>query len=244
MYYQGANAGGIGFAWANFGVGGSPLFLDAAQGGTYFISGDPSHSPETAYDSLSAGILYGLSQNPQSFGFDTSSAWVTQTGFDRGRLLLDGKRVVTMGGYGNNWIERYYEITAFSTGEPCVKGYCGTPIHVLPNPNTNAYEFYDRTQNTVVASQAFSTDLSHNDLVVIMVVHPFDVPGGTGDDVLIVYGITWRGTWAGGIYYKDVLWETAESEYFAGFNYVILQWTDSNGDTYPTSNELSIVAAG
>jgi len=251
MYYSGGNwlneAGGIGYAFVSFGASGSPLFLDASQGGTYFINGDPSVSQYTAYDSLSAGILYGLSKNPQAFGFDTSASWVTQTGPDKGRLLLDGKRVITMGGYGSNFVENYYENTAYETGHSCVKGYCGSPIHVRINTNTQAYEFYERRLSTVVASMPMSTDFTHNDLLVIMVVRPFDVPGGTGNDVLIIYGITWRGTWAGGIYYKDMFWGQLGlygSHFFVGYDYIILQWTDTNGDTYPTSNELFPIAYG
>ena len=238
MYYTGSDDvinhhDAIGYAWASFGLAGSPRFMDAEQGGTYFINGDPSVSQYTAYDSLSAGILYGLCRNPQLFGFDTSASWVTQTGANRGALLLDGRHVVTMGGYGSNFLENYYENTA-----------AATPVHARLNTATNMYEFVHVASGTVVASIAADTDFSHHDLVVIMTVYPWKTASVRANDILIIYGISWRGTWAGGIYFKEVLWGSSATWMHIGWNYAILTWNDTNGDTYPTANEISFDYAG
>jgi len=61
---------------------------------------------------------------------------------------------------------------------------------------------------------------------------------GSGNDITIMYGIGWRGTWAGGTYFKDVIWGTGDASCYVGYSYIILEWNDSNGDTAPQTNEV------
>jgi len=218
----------IGYAYTYFGMATLPLFMDTMYHQTYFINADPSRSQYTAYDSLSSGILYGLCLTGDQYqGFDTNPNWVMQFpiydldcqcwDFSQiGSLLLRGKWVVTMGGRAVNSIVNYYEVSL-----------ARTPIYVNINTATQTYEFVNRLSGTVAASMPFSTDFAHNDLAVIMQL--------TGDknEIMIIYGITWRGTWAGGIYFKNVIWKGWYAQDMVGYNYVIVRWTDSDNDGAP-----------
>ena len=233
MYYSNGALDKIGHATVGFGVANLPLLMDSSAWQVFFINGDPSRSQYTAYDSLSAGILYGLCYNPQNQGFDTNPNWVVQSGADKGKPLLLGKSVVTMGGPNANWIVKYYEVTLATT-----------PAYFRANPAANAYEFVDRATGSVKAYLPMSTDFNHKDLVVVMI-----VPGLAGffNDVIIMYGINWRGTWGAGIYFKDLIWGTgawSNPYQFVGYNYVILYWEDSNNDAIPDGAEITLAAGG
>ena len=226
MYYGGrpsdTNQGAsIGHATTLFGVANLPLFTDSP---VLFINADPSRSQYAAYDSLSAGILYGLCYKPQYQGFDTNPSWVTQTGADKGKLLVTGKSVVLMGGYGANWVVNYYEKTAGTT-----------PVYFRVNTAANTFEWVDRATGVAIANVPQSIDFTRRDFLVIMT---FGGLTGSGNDITIMYGIGWRGTWAGGIYFKDVIWGTGDASYYVGYSYIILEWNDSNGDTAPQANEV------
>jgi len=219
--YSPSTGYGIGHATTLFGVANLPLFTDSP---VLFINADPSRSQYAAYDSLSAGILYGLCYKPQYQGFDTNPSWVTQTGADKGKLLVTGKSVVLMGGYGANWVVNYYEKTAGTT-----------PVYFRVNTAANTFEWVDRATGVAIANVPQSIDFTRRDFLVIMT---FGGLTGSGNDITIMYGIGWRGTWAGGVYFKDVIWGTGDASYYVGYSYIILEWNDANGDTAPQANEV------
>jgi len=233
MYYGNGDADKIGHASVAFGMGNVAAFIDAPFWLSYFINGDPSRSAYTAYDSLASGILYGLCYNPQQGGFDTIGGWVEQSAANRGMIKFKGCNVVTMGGRGSNWIVNYYEMTA-----------ARTPVWIRVNAAANAYEYVDRASGAVKASMSMSTDFDHHDLAVMMI-----VPGLLGDsnDILIIYGISWKGTWGAGIYFKDVIYGTGDWSnpfQYVGYNYIILEWYDFDNNGLPIANELSFKAGG
>jgi len=227
MYYVYPTTTGdrIDFALADFGLGIAPVFMNPSVGETYFINPDPSRTQYTPYDSLSAGILYGL-QSPSVnhyMGFDTNAGWVAQTN-PKGKLLLKGQWVVTFGGRMPNPVVAHYELTAKST-----------PVYCAFESGQN--EFMSRSTNAVVA--ALSPSLTeHEDYVVIERVWEYD----NEDNILMIFGFTWKGTWAGGIYFKDNFWTHPYG--FVGYSYVILHWVDNNMDGIPQADEISAVAAG
>ena len=208
----------------------STKILSASANSVYFIYADPHRMtlPVAAYDATAGGILYGLCQNEQNIGFDNwggqdgTPAWLSQGDADRGRLLLNSKCVVCLGsGFPNgpNYVVGYYSYNAKLT------------------PMYDAYEAgevrYKLQDGTVVASLPDSTDWDHNDLFVIMVFQD-----ANGNFILVIYGYGWRGTLAGGIFFKEVMKPNLAS--YTGSAY-IFRWTDANSDKVPQASEINQV---
>ena len=224
MYYGSVST--IYYAESNFGLGTAPLFMNPpteTPRDTYFINGDPSKSQYTAYDSLSAGILYGLQPAfvTHYMGFDTNDDWVNP---DTGRLDHKFNWVITMGGPAANKVVDYYEIVAEAT-----------PIYFYRNSPANLLEFLDRTK-AVKASISTTADFNHEDYILI------EQFSADSNNIMMIYAFNWCGTWAGGVWFKDYFW--THSNELVGFSYVILHWVDSNMDGNPQVNEISAYAAG
>jgi len=170
------------------------MVIEAPKGTVYFIYTDVRHtgSPETAYDAVAGGILYSMCTQEQNQGFDTHQYWVEQKDIP-GKLNLSGKTVVVLGGRAANWVTYYYEWSIFVT-----------PMYVYLNS-----EYYYLITNSAVTgqpTQVYSIRISevsagHKDMFVIE-----SFKDSVGNTIFIIYGITWRGTWAGGIYFKDRLY--------------------------------------
>ncbi|MCK4320574.1 hypothetical protein KAW11_03070, partial [Candidatus Bathyarchaeota archaeon] len=76
----------------------------------------------------------------------------------------------------------------------------------------------------------------HEDMFVIEVFLDGD------NTVLMIYGFDWKGTWAGGIYFKEVMLENL-SDYEE--QYCIFHWVDDSGqDGIPQSSEIVMASSG
>jgi hypothetical protein len=207
--------------------------IKAAQNGVYFIYADPYRMVSStaawqaafaAYDATASGIIYGLSTNEQKVCYDSDgSVVVARTGSGQppnyGEVLVSGKSAVVMGGPIPNWVVDYYE----RTGQ--------TPLKYNNDP---ANPGFATQAGVTVASLPASTDFTHNDLFVVMVFQDTN-----GNFVLIIYGLGWKGTFAGGIYFKEVISKSLAS--YTGNAYVF-QWTDAGSmDGVPHASEITEV---
>ena len=188
-------------------------------------SSGPWQAGFAAYDATASGIIYGLCANEQVICYDSNgtivvgkkSDWPVASPFNYGKVLLSGKRLVAMGGRGPNWVVDYYE----RTGQTPLKAYVG------------ATEWGLQTQaGTVVASLPASTDFVHNDLFVVMVFQDTN-----GNFVLIIYGLGWKGTFAGGIYFKEVIKPNLGTYTKSAY---VFKWTDAGVmDGVPQPSEIT-----
>ena len=88
----------------------------------------------------------------------------------------------------------------------------------------------------VVASLPADADFNHTDLILVETFQD-----GNGNIVYVIYGFTWRGTWAGAVYFKERMYGKL-NEYTG--SYYILRWLDANGDEMPQTSEITRVASG
>jgi len=210
----------------------STNILSATANSVYFIYANPYRMVSStaawqaafaAYDATAAGFVYGLCANSQVICFDSNASIVvakepeSNPPFNYGKVLLSSKRVVVVGGRGPNWVVDYYE----RTGQTPLKAYVG------------ATEWGLQTQaGTVVASLPSSTDFTHNDLFVVMVFQDTN-----GNFVLIIYGLGWKGTFAGGIYFKEVIKPSLGTYSRSAY---VFKWMDAGVmDGVPQAGEIT-----
>jgi len=213
----------------------STMILSASANSVYFICADPNRmvsAPPTpwqaafaAYDATAAGFIYGLCANSQVICYDSNGTIVVAKDppdnppFNYGTVLPSSKRVVVVGGPTPNWVVDYYE----RTGQTPLKFYRGT----------TDYGFQTQT-GTVVASISKTTDWAHNDLFVVMTFQD-----SNGNFVLIIYGVTWKGTFAGGIFLKEVIKPNLATYTKSAY---IFRWSESvSGDGVPQASEITQV---
>jgi len=211
----------------------STQILSASANSVHFIYADPYRMVSSAgpwqaafaaYDATAAGLLYGLCTNTQKICFDSDGSIVVAKNpvssppFNYGKVLIAEKYgIVVMGGPTPNWVVNYYE----RTGQTPLKLYVGA----------TDYGFQNQT-GTVVASIPKTTDWVHNDLFVVMTFQDTN-----GNYVLIIYGMNWKGTFAGGIYFKEVIKPNLAT--YAKRAYVF-RWTDAGTlDGVPQSSEIT-----
>jgi hypothetical protein len=211
----------------------SALILSASANSVYFIYADPYRMVSStahwsaafaAYDATAAGFVYGLCANTQRICYDSNASIVVAKSpisdppFNYGKVLLSSKSVVVMGGPIPNWVVDYYE----RTGQTPLK-YSGNATH---------HRFLTQTGDTVAALPA-STDFTHNDMFVVMVFQDTN-----GNFVLLIYGLGWKGTFAGGIYFKEVIKPNLATYTKRAY---VFRWTDAGPtmDGVPQAGEIT-----
>jgi len=214
----------------------SAEILSASASSVHFIYANPNRMVSAtgpwdaafaAYDATAAGFIYGLCADSQVICYDSNPAIVvakepaSDPPFNYGKVLVSNKRVVVVGGPTPNWVVDYYE----RTGQTPLKLYRG------------ATELGFQTQTgTVVASISRTSDWAHNDMFIVMTLQD-----SNGNFVLIIYGMGWKGTFAGGVLFKEVISKSLAS--YTGNAYVY-RWTDAGAiDGVPQTSEIAQVYA-
>ena len=206
--------------------------IEAATGSVYFIypDYDPSHvKPNGAgaaalSDFTALGFVYGMTVNTQVQSLDTSPTYVTQS---NGKPLVSGKGIVLVGGQAVHACVRYYEKQRIA---PVYFSVGGT-----------MYYWYTRAgvklTNTGMDSTLFGNGISyHQDMFVVEY-----FVDGSGNAVFVIYGYAWKGSFAGGEYFKSVIYPNISTYTHA---YYIYQWADANNDGFPDINEITQVVYG
>ena len=194
------------------------LLLNAPANTVYFIFADPAYMTraEATYDVASGGIVYGLCTNTQHLGFDTTPGWLLPSGAINTATISDAT-VAMFGGPAPHVAVRYYE----GAGLTPVKA-AGTATH---------YMFLDQADAVVAALAITAVAGGHEDMFVVEVFEDGD------NTIFVVYGFDWKGTWAGGIYFKEVISKNLGSYPEACY---IFHWVDGppGYDGIPQSPEI------
>jgi hypothetical protein len=206
--------------------------IEATAGSVYMVypDYDPSHTKGNGAgaaalsDFTALGFVYGMTVNTQVQSLDTSPTYVTQS---NGKPLVSGKGIVLVGGQAVHACVRYYENQRIAPVYPSVEG--------------TMYYWYTRAgvklTNTAMDSSLFGNGISyHQDM---FVVECFIDPDG--NTVFIIYGYGWKGSFAGGEYFKSVIYPNIGTYTHA---YYIYQWVDANNDGFPDLNEITPVTNG
>jgi len=212
------------------------LVVKAPAGSVYFIypdyDSDSSHvKPNGAIaaalsDFTAMGVIYGMTVNAQLECLDTSSSCVEQS---IGRPSLAGKAVVLVGGQGVHASVRYYDNQRVSPVYPNIEG---ATIYLYTKSDV-------KLTSTAFDSTLFGNGISyHQDM--FLVEYFMD---GNGNAVFVIYGYGWKGSFAGGRYFKSTIYPNISSYTHA---YYVYQWNDLNGnnDGFPDLNEITLVTSG
>jgi thermitase len=192
--------------------------INAPANTIYFLHINPSQSAtaETAYDAIASGIIYGLTTNPQQQSFTSTNHLILETGVLNTSIITNAT-VVLLGGPCPQKTVEYYENAGI------------TPLKFAAN--TTHYMFTTQTNLTVAALNKTTANSGHEDMCLI------EVFMNKTNLILIMYGFTWKGTWAGGIYFKEVISKNL-NDYAENSCYVFHWIDDVTQDGIPQRNEI------
>jgi hypothetical protein len=187
----------------------------------YFIYSDPSlqSMAEATYDGTSGEILRSLCLNPQNYGFNTNPNWVLPSG-EINTTTIHNSTILLFGGRVANNVVNYYE---------AVK-----KLVPLTFTTSNNMLFFEDQNGTTLAEFSLDVIDSSNyceDMFAVMVFYDKE----HNNTFLVMYGIGWKGTWASGIYFKEVI-STNLDTYTSG--YYLFNWLDNNHDGIPQNHEI------
>ena len=197
--------------------------LDAPANTVYFIFADPAYMTraEATYDVASGGIVYGLCANTQHLGFNSTIGWLLPSGAIN-PATISGATVAMFGGPCPHVAVRYYEDAGL------------TPVKVAIN--ATHYMFLDQADAVLADLAITAVAGGHEDMFVMEVFTDGD------NTIFVVYGFDWRGTWAGGIYFKEAVSKSLSNYPKA---YYIFHWVDDPGqDGIPQNSEIHEEALG
>jgi len=209
--------------------------IDAAAGAVYLIypDYDPGHSPKgngaknaALSDFTAMGVIYGMTVNAQVETLDTSDWYVMQSS---GRTYLAGTAIVLVGGQGVHACVRYYENQRIA---PVYPGFEGTTIYLYTRTGV-------KLTSTALDSTLFGNGISyHQDMFLVEYFMDSD-----GNAVFIIYGYGWKGSFAGGRYFKSTIYPSIGTYTHA---YYVYQWNDASGnnDGFPDLDEITLVTSG
>jgi hypothetical protein len=190
--------------------------LNAPSSTVYFLHLNPTEaSAATAYDTIASGIVYGLTANPQKQEFTSNSHVLLESGRLNASAIANAT-IVLFGGPCPQKTVRYYETAGM------------TPAKF--DSDSSSYRFLTQDGQTLAELSRATVDSEHEDMFVVEV-----LADGT-NLIVIMYGFSWRGTWAGGIFFKDTI--SKSLNWFAE-KYCVFHWIDGQQlDGIPESSEI------
>lgn len=193
--------------------------INAPANTVYFLYLNPSQgaTAETSYDAIASGIIYGLTTSPQQQSFTSTNQIILESG-ELNTSIIANATVVLLGGPCPQKTVEYYENAGL------------TPLKFAAN--ATQYIFVTTQTNLTVATLNKTTASSgHEDMFLI------EVFTTQTNLILIMYGFTWKGTWAGGVYFKEVISNNL-NDYSENCCYVF-HWIDNTPqDAVPQSSEI------
>jgi hypothetical protein len=196
--------------------------LNAPANMVYFIYADPAYMTraEATYDVTSGESIRNICVNNQHYGFNTTQYWLLPSGAIN-TTTINNATIAMFGGRCPNVAMRYYETVREIT-----------PVKFEGNSTHLWFENQEGAILAALPQSAIGVPNYHEDLFTAMVFYD-----GVGDNAFFVmYGIDWKGTWACGIYFKEVI-----SNNLSAYtnDYYVFRWIDDNEqDGIPQSSEI------
>jgi len=193
-------------------------FVDSQEGSVYFIYPDyqGSKPPGIRYalvsDWTAAGYIAGICSNRQNEATDTNQLVIDHSD---GKVMLQNKSVILFGGPIVNAPVNYYEKNRIA-------------LLYYKSENDKGYWFLRD------GTRIDETEITPNSKSDMFVVEAF--MDDNGNKILIVYGYGWKGTFAGGKFFKFVIQPNIDN--YTG-SYYIFKWNDSNSNDFVELNEIS-----
>ncbi len=194
------------------------FILEAPENNVYFIYSDTIQSSKplkvaksSPIDWTATGYIKGITRNNQLEGLDTDNSLVDQSS---GVPKFSDKAVVLSGGPIVQVLVKYYEKNRIA------------PIY-YKTEDGKAYWY--RKDGTRIDETGITPN-SQNDM--FLVEHFLDP---SGNAVLIIYGYTGSGTFAGAKFFKTTIHPNIRDY---THSYYIYQWIDLNNDYFPDLSEI------
>ena len=240
MWYSGNDGSAAyrtGYAENYMRMAGAMGIIEAPTKSVYYIYPDYQGTKlaGTLYAKLTdwtgMGMLLGMSAYEQYITTDTDINVLSSTGSIK---VAGSYAVVLLGGPVVHATVKNYEVTNALT--PVYYQHVGT-----------TYGFYSRKTGLAIpgGSLTYAELVSgiHDRFVIEVMVHP-----ESGRHVIIIYGIEWKGTYAGALWFR---WGSTGGAPFSpryipyrDNAYYIGAWSDADGDNFVDLNEITIVASG
>jgi hypothetical protein len=194
---------------------------NSAEGNVHFIYPDSQGIKPAGVgrallsDWTAMGFLIGMCSNPQNEATDTNNAIIDTSS---GAVKLEKTVLILTGGPLVNAPVYYYEKNRIS------------PLYWR---NLNGIFYWYSSDGTRLDQTALSYSQINNGEDMFVVESLLD---NEGNKVIIIYGYGWKGTFAGGKFFKFIIYPNI-SNY--NDSYYVFKWTDSNGDSFVDLDEIS-----
>ena len=198
--------------------------VNASEDNVNFIYPDYTGSkpPGVSYAALSdwtaAGYIAGMCTNIQKEATDTNQLIVDS---NNGSVILQNKTVILFGGPIVNAPVKYYENNRVA------------PLYYRNVDGANYWYEFDGTR----LEETRMTYAEINAGQDMFAVESFT--DDNGNKILIVYGYGWKGTFAGGKFFKFII-DPNRINY--NNSYYIFKWNDDNADDFVDLNEISTIS--
>jgi hypothetical protein len=196
------------------------MIINAGSGTVYFVYNNPQQltRAEATYDAVSGAIIYGLCKNTQHQGFVSTENWLLESGAVNSSTIKNSV-IAFFGGPCTHKAVEYYENSGL------------TPVKF--EANISHYMFVAQNGTVLATLSKADVDSGLEDLIIMEILRD------SSNTILIIYGFDWKGTWAGGICFKELI--------VNNFSYdktcYIFHWIDSQPDGVPESSEIHLVTA-
>ena len=208
-----------------FGEAAEEKILGAPEKMVFFIYTDPAYmgSAEATYDGTAGEIVRSLCVSPQHYGFNTTKNWLLPSGAINTTTIHDST-ILLFGGRMPNIAVNYYETVK-----------CITPVTCEIYGDRIYFENRTGTLLGSISLSVLAAPKYHEDLFTAMVF--YDEAGS--NTFFLMYGMGWKGTWASGIYFKEVMSKNLEAY---TNQYYVFSWVDDNQqDGIPQTSEIHII---
>jgi hypothetical protein len=195
------------------------FILEAPTNTVYFVYSDTVKATKplgvvraSPIDWTATGYIKGMTRYPQLEGLDTNGGLVDQSS---GGPMFSDKSVVMSGGPIVQVLVEYYEANRIAPA------YFGCQ---------NGKDYLFQRDGTRIEASGLNPT-AHEDIFVVE--HFLDTKGNA---VLIVYGYTGLGTFAGAQFFKSVIYPNIRDY---THSYYIYHWLDINNDGFPDLSEIN-----
>jgi M6 family metalloprotease-like protein len=203
--------------------------LDAAANSVIYVLPDwqggdghakpPDVIPAQLSDFTALGFMFGASNNTQVMALDTNSTY-----FDAatGAPKMSNSVLVAFAGPLVNGLVKYYEVNGTS------------PVYFqwATIDGASYYAWYDRQSNMVASLPSSAGQAGTSDMFLVEY-----FKDANNNNVFIIYGFAWKGTYIGGVFFKTYILPNIAS---FTHGWYIYQWNDVNGNGLPDPYEVNM----
>jgi len=179
----------------------------------------PGVGPAALSDFTALGFVYGASTNTQVKALDTDSNYFDPA---TGAPNFSNGVLAVFAGRGVNSVVHYYEMTEMTP--PIYADYSTIG-------GVESYAYFNRQDNVVASLPVSAGQAGTSDMFLVEY-----FKDANNNNVFIIYGFAWKGTYVGGVFFKDYILPNIGS---FTHGWYIYRWDDANGNGLPDPYEVN-----